>query len=292
MSPRRPRLKWGVEQRLEFIEFQLFWEGGINRADITEFFGISVPQASNDLSKYQELVPKNVRYDRSEKRYFATDSFKPKFLEPDADQYLIELSGLADSSISKNQSWLSNPPIVDAMPIPHRRVDVTVLKDVLAAIRENNSIEVNYQSMNPKRPKPEWRRITPLAFGSDGLRWHVRAYCHIDLRYKDFLLSRCLDARDLGDPLESEDGDLQWNELFDVNLIPNPKLGDLQRKVIAKDYEMTGDRVTIPVRRALLYYFKKRLRLDVAEALDDPKEAPVIVENKAKFEAAIEEASR
>jgi len=27
-------LKWGVERRLEFIEFRLFWEGGVNRADI------------------------------------------------------------------------------------------------------------------------------------------------------------------------------------------------------------------------------------------------------------------
>ena len=28
------RLTWGVERRLEFIEFRLFWEGGVNRADI------------------------------------------------------------------------------------------------------------------------------------------------------------------------------------------------------------------------------------------------------------------
>ena len=39
-------MRWGVEKRLEFIEFRLFWEGGINRADIMERFGVSVPQAS------------------------------------------------------------------------------------------------------------------------------------------------------------------------------------------------------------------------------------------------------
>ena len=27
-------MRWGVEKRLEFIEFRLFWEGGINRAII------------------------------------------------------------------------------------------------------------------------------------------------------------------------------------------------------------------------------------------------------------------
>jgi hypothetical protein len=49
-------LRWGVERRLEFIEFRLYWEGGINRSDIREFFGVSVPQASKDLSLYQEMA--------------------------------------------------------------------------------------------------------------------------------------------------------------------------------------------------------------------------------------------
>ena len=48
-----PALRWGVEQRLEFIEFRLFWEGGVNRSDITACFGVSVPQASKDLSQYR-----------------------------------------------------------------------------------------------------------------------------------------------------------------------------------------------------------------------------------------------
>ena len=29
-----PSMRWGVEQRLEFIEFRLLWEGGVNRSDI------------------------------------------------------------------------------------------------------------------------------------------------------------------------------------------------------------------------------------------------------------------
>ena len=33
-------LKWGVERRLEFIEFRLFWEGGVNRSDITDMFDV------------------------------------------------------------------------------------------------------------------------------------------------------------------------------------------------------------------------------------------------------------
>ena len=55
MDEETPELRWGVERRLEFIEFRLYWEGGINRSDIMDQFGVSVPQASKDLSQYQEL---------------------------------------------------------------------------------------------------------------------------------------------------------------------------------------------------------------------------------------------
>ena len=69
MAEATSSLRWGVERRLEFIEFRLFWEGWINRGDLTRFFGVSVPQASKDLSQYQELAPGNMEYDKSERRY-------------------------------------------------------------------------------------------------------------------------------------------------------------------------------------------------------------------------------
>jgi hypothetical protein len=79
------------------------------------------------------------------------------------------------------------------------------------------------------------------------------------------------------------DQDLEWNEIFDLILVPNPKLAEAQQATIAKDYEMEGGELHIPIRRALLYYFNKRLRLDVAERVDDPKEAPIVVRNRAEF---------
>ena len=53
---------------------------------------------------------------------------------------------------------------------------------------------------------------------------------------------------------------------------------------------MAGGKVAVPVRKALLYYFQKRLRLDVADMLDHPHETPVIVSNRAAFDAALAEA--
>lgn len=290
MSAGGSELRWGVEQRLEFIEFRLFWEGGINRSDITGFFGVSVPQASKDLTQYQELASDNLRYDRSEKRYLATESFRPRFLKPDADRYLAQLLSTADPVRHGGRTWLTDPPSVDTMPVPHRRVDVSVLRMILAAVRGRASVEILYQSMSETRPAPLWRRISPHAFGSDGFRWHARAFCHIDNRFKDFLLSRCLAARSPGEPGACPEDDRQWAGFFKVQLSPNPKIGENQRKIIAQDYGMRDDLIEIPVRRALLYYFRKRLRLDVADVLDDPHETPVVVTNRAEFEVALAEA--
>ena len=68
-SPRD--LRWGVERRLEFAEFRIVWDGRLNRNDITEFFGISTPQAAADISRYQELAPNNITYDKSANPHYS-----------------------------------------------------------------------------------------------------------------------------------------------------------------------------------------------------------------------------
>jgi hypothetical protein len=284
-------MRWGVEKRLEFIEFRLFWEGGINRADIMEAFGVSVPQASKDLSLYEEKAPGNLRYDKRLKRYFASKDFEPVFLNPQADQYLTQLRSVSDRVVAPDETWLAEVPQTDAMPVPHRRVDVEVLRALVAAIRDHRAVEILYQSMNPSRPKPAWRWISPHAFGNDGLRWHVRAFCHIDGKFKDFLLSRCLETRDQAAAGAGPEDDFLWNERFDVLLSPNPALSKSQQQIIAQDYNMTGNRVSVPVRKALLYYFQKRLRLDGIGALDEPHETPVVIKNQDEFKRALLEAS-
>ncbi len=97
-------LKWGVERRLEFIEFRLFWEGGVNRSDLIDTFGVSVPQASKDLTHYQERAPQNAVYDKSARRYVAGPEFQPVFLDPDPDAYLMRLRSMAKVSPTRGRT--------------------------------------------------------------------------------------------------------------------------------------------------------------------------------------------
>ena len=283
-------MRWGVEKRLEFIEFRLFWEGGINRADIVDQFSVSVPQASKDLTLYEEKAPGNLIYDKSAKLYKAADDFKPVFMQPSASTYLAHLREANGGTAGATDVWLASAPEHDALPIPHRRVDADVLRDVLKAVRDGRSIEVFYQSMSAKRPAPEWRPVTPHALGNDGLRWHVRAFCHVDHKFKDFILSRCIKTRKHGLPGASANDDMLWHDRFAVALAPNPALSESQQSIIAQDYEMKNGRAEVMVRKALLYYFQKRLRLDIADKLDNPHEIPVVVANRAAFDAALAEA--
>ena len=55
---------------------------------------------------------------------------------------------------------------------------------------------------------------------------------------------------------------------------------------------MARGEIAVPVRRAMLYYFSKRLRLDVADRFDDPREAPVVVKNRGEFDVALMEAKQ
>jgi len=290
MATKTKGYSWGVERRLEFIEFRLYWEGGVNRSDIVEEFGVSVPQASKDLAIYQELAPDNIRYDRSLKRYFACDRFEPKFITLDASAYLARLTEVKSHKNIDGHDAGSTSLGVERLPIPQRQIIPGVLRTLLGCVRKSKSVEIFYQSMSPTRAEPLWRRISPHAFGSDGLRWHVRAYCHIDRKFKDFILSRCLDVREPDDSGALPSEDRVWSQHFPVFLKPNPRLAPSQQRIVGQDFGMKNGEVAIQVRRAMLYYFSKRLRLDVAERVDDPAEAPVIVKNRDAFDIALTEA--
>lgn len=263
----------------------------LNRSDITQRFGVSVPQASNDLTMYRELAPANLEYDSSGKRYVSTPGFDPRFLKPNPDRYLAQLKAVSDGIIDIADTWISNSPPTGVLPVPGRRIDAQVLRALFTAVREKCAIHVEYQSMSRENPDPLWRWITPHAFGFDGLRWHVRAFCHRNNDFLDFLIGRCLAAAETGPAGARAEEDWRWQDVFDVVLEPNPELAEGQRRAIALDYAMSDGKVTVPVRYALLYYFNKRLRLDVGAHLDDPQERPVIVANPTEYGEALAKAT-
>lgn len=278
--------RWSTERRLEFIEFRLYWEGGVNRSDLIEMFGVSVPQASKDLALYQQRAPQNAVYDKSARRYVAGPAFQPHFQSPDPDAYLSQLQGPIAALDRSVAPWLA----VDLAQTPRRRVDAEVLRALLSALRAQASLRIEYQSMNPARPDPLWREITPHAFGFDGARWHVRAWCHLSGRFKDFLMARILGVGALGaaGPLGGQDQ--LWQRYFDIVIIPHPSLSAAQQAVIAKDYDMRAGRAVLSVRYAMAFYVAKRLGLLEAQAPNDSIAHYIVAEDPAGLAEALEKA--
>lgn len=260
-NPQVRDLVWSAVQRLQFIEFRLLWEGHVNRSDLIETFGISVPQSTLDFREYMERAPGNMDYDKRLRHYFPTPTFKPIFISDRAEGYLSQLTALAVSGEKQSIPGLigATPPF-DILPAPERRVDSSTLQQLLKSMRELLSIEIHYQSLSS--PMPSWRRISPHSLASDGLRWHVRAYCYAKEEFRDFVLGRIMDIRDAQVSAISATADTEWNEIIKVTIAPNPALTVDQHKIIERDYSMTRGETEICVRKSLLFYLKRRLGID------------------------------
>jgi hypothetical protein len=260
-GPENTPVKWSQERRLQFIDFRLQWEGRINRKDVTEFFKISVPQASADLALYQHLMPDNMRYDTSTRVYVATSEFKPRSDTSGARQYLSQLLALHRDILTGEQAFLSFTPPVESVPLPARNLDASILLPLVQAIAERGKVKVKYQSIS--REEAPSRFISPHAFGYDGIRWHVRAYCETRRGFRDFVLGRILSTEQPEATEIRSTDDLDWHQYVDLVLKADPTLTPAQRRGIELDYAMKNGTTTVSCRKAMLYYTLRTLNFEI-----------------------------
>jgi hypothetical protein len=245
-------LRHGARARLRFLDERAFWDGRVNRSDLMERFGVSVPQATADLGKYQELAPGNLAYDNKAKAYLTTKAFEPLFGAPPAEDWLRQQADGAGRL---------GDLVVEELPMPRRALDPWLVRRIVRATRARRSFQILYQSMETDEPEPIWRWVTPLAVASDGLRWHLRAYNHATERHEDLLFPRMFelgDERDAG-PLPV---DVDWERVVRVQIRPSSALSPSQRRAVALDFQMEDGTIEVQVRGAMLFNFMRRMRLD------------------------------
>jgi len=244
--------RWDVRRRLEFIELAAFWRGWIQRSDLTSEFGQSLPQASSDLQKYMEMNPDALRYDLNIKRYFGAADMELKLAKLDLSDAVRRFLG----SDGKSSATGDKVALID---LPFRAVSATVARDVFRAIAQSLAIEIHYLSIHGN--SESWRWITPHAFAHDGYRWHVRAYCHRDHSYKDFVIGRVSKTRPPTENEKPKSEDKDWNTWETIRLKPHSKLSEIQRRAIELDFEMKSGGVTLKVRKSMKNYTLAYLRL-------------------------------
>lgn len=284
MPEQATKNRWGVERRLAFIDFLLYWDGKVNRSDLVDFFGISVPQASGDLTQYQEQAEGNAVYNKSEKAYVAGPKFKPAFFDLSAEHYLAQLRLLSAGILQEEDCWVVRQPPYEVVPLPRRLLDAGVLRNILAAIRSRSSLNVLYQSLTST--EPTWRWIAPHALAYDGFRWHVRAWCHRREVFHDFLLARTMELGEARPAIVDPATDVGWLRQVTLRIGPHPGLKDGNRRAIELDYGMTGGVVEVTTRVCLSAYVERNLGLDLDPALIPPERQQIVLLNMEEVRAA------
>ena len=270
-------LPWATMSRLTFLEESIFWTDSVNRRDLIQRFGISEQQASGDLTRYQEIAPDNLVYDKSDKTYRAGARFASRFLHPDTGEVLSRLR-LAAEGVAEDHPLIGSISLGIA-PAPARPVEPETLRVIIRAIRETRQVSAHYVSFS--QTDGRMRRIEPHALGYDGFRWHARARDAEDGAFKDYVLGR-LSGASLQGPAEAPSStDQDWHGWVTLTIAPNPGLSPAQKKVIERDYGMRGGTADLKVRKALAYYTKHRLGLDLDPKARRPEDQHVVLTTRS-----------
>jgi len=281
-------LRWGVRRRLEFIEFQLFWEGRMRRADLAEAFQMSAQQASADIAQYQQMAPDNLTYDAATRTYLRGAAFAPRLVGEQTDRYLLQLVAINSGWMQKDEtwfSWLSQSPPVEVVALKRRPTHAGHLLAILDAIRGHQEILVCYQSMTAAQPS--WRSIAPHALAHCAGRWHVRAWSRDHNEFRDYNINRITEVKEARPCSVDHALDYQWLHVMDHVLIPNPELDEESRKAVESDYGMDDGKRIFPLRLALTFYLMTEHNMDVERLR--PQKQQVVLQNQQAIEQAREQ---
>lgn len=282
------RLKWGVQRRLEFIDFRLFWYGRINRADLMSRFNISAQQASTDLDKYAEHAPQNLEYDRVLRTFVRGKGFTQTFSKGMENRYLMQVQALHFGWLDPSQTWLDERPPSDFASLLHAKVDGAVLMAVNDAISNNLLIEVEYWTMSGK-PAAR-RKIAPHAIAYSDRRWHARCWDEENGDFRDFNLTRMADPKNFGPSPVDSGRDLEWHTFATMRLEVNPKFPEAKKAAVRREYGIDGDLHEIKTRLALLFYYMQVY--DLTGQPEDPIRQPFVLLNADQLEELRQSARR
>lgn len=278
MEEEGDRLRWGVQRRLEFIDFRLFWDGRFNRSDLTATFAISAQQASADIGQYEKFAHANLRYDRAEKAYIRTDDFVPAFIGKTIERYLLQLVAIENRWMRPEDTWFDATPPVELTTLGRRPTDSTVLLRVLDAIRRRQEIDISYASLTGST-QPS-RTIAPHALAHSAGRWYVRSWSKDHNDFRDYNLNRIAAVSDHRPAAIDISLDFEWIHQINLDIRPNPKLSAERQAAVAAEHEMTDGRLLRPCRLSLSFYLMSEYNLDVEPGILKPEKQQIVLQNR------------
>ena len=272
------QVRWDLALRYRLIETVAWWEGRLTTGHLIQSFGISRQQASKDINTYiTEHAPRNLTYDKQLKGYVPGKNFKPRFIDDSASAYLHLLYQNNERAPHIEGLALAYAH-TKVLEVPDRSIRPQILRPLLKACREGLRLETEYVSL--ANPEPEVRLIAPHTLVYTGMRWHVRAYCEKNGKYRDFVLSRLRGEPELLGKSENLIGDDHvWETAVNLVITPDQRLAAAQRAIIEADFGMLDGQLVIPSRQALVKYVLQRYQIDPKNLDPKPEAQQIVVKN-------------
>ncbi len=272
------RLRWGVLQRLEFIDFRLYWEGRFNRSDVAAEFGISPQQASVDVGQYERIAPDNVAYDPAAKAYRRTAGFAPAFLGEAVEPHLQQLVAIGNGWLRAEDTWFNDMPALEVTTLRRRQTDPSVLLHVLDAVHNRSEIDIEYGSLTGSVQPP--RTIAPHAFAYSAGRWYARSWSRQHNDFRDYNINRIAKVGD-SRPSSVDPGlDFEWIHQMNLVILPNPDLSAERQAAVAWEHGMTDGRLVLPCRLSQSFYLMSEHNLDEPPGRLDPRKQQIVLQNR------------
>ena len=271
-------LRWNTLLKCQLIEIVSLWEGRLTTNVLISAFGIGRQQASRDINFYnKQIAPNNLIYDMQLKGHRPTDQFEPVLTKGTIDEYFNLLGSRKELGSHLACLNLTNTN-TEMISSPGRFIVPEFIRPVIAAVKDNMRLEIEYLSLSSQ--EKEYRVISPHTLVYSGYRWHIRAHCEKNNDYRDFVLSRISTIPEPVLPSEhTARDDPAWNRFIELIIKPDNRLSSFQQEVIARDFNMVNNQLTIPTRAALANYYLQYLRITPYQQKQSPEAQQLVLAN-------------
>lgn len=250
-------------ERLNYLEFRVFFTGQISRGDLIQRFGISEAAATRDLAIYREEAPNNIEFDTATKVYRINPRFALVFLKDKEPKQLLRalVHGIGDD-------FGTEPEVMIPCEMPSRMQapPTHILATVSRAISRTQVLRIEYLSDSGNHGP---REIVPFNLAGTGLKWMVRAYCRRKKLFCDFILNRIKTAEVISNvnplPEETKEFDDEWSKMLKLELVPHPAGSPEKKAMTEQEFQMVDGVHILRVRAALAGYVLRLWSVDCSE---------------------------
>ncbi|WP_051327586.1 WYL domain-containing protein [Desulfatibacillum aliphaticivorans] len=252
-------------QWFSFIETQLAWTGCIHAGEAAEYFHTARQTAQGFIKAYQEKFPSQMEYDPHKKRHIKTTDFTCHITEDEPHRFLDFVRGQA----LEGRFWQNDPAmdflIADADIFGRPRLSGEILREIISAMACRKRMEIRYHKKAGALDSLKWRTVSPNRLVYTDQRYHLRGFCETRQDYRDFVLSRIVEAKMLDDERPEEHWvssfeDRAWQTPVTLRFTPNPNLDEDRKRAVSEGYDLDSEgRLRIETNEALAYYVRRRL---------------------------------